>query len=1511
MRNHTVRTGMLVAVLLAGAPALAADIQNFAKGSLIIPQEATFQTGCGSLSAYGLVWRLLNENGPTGAFGGSPLTIYWTINPDKTSPNRCVPSNKHTPPAPQTGWNDPAWNDGCDFKIVNTGKQPVVRVDFSTTWPTTNEYPTGPIINYATTTAVARPAFAAATLDNAGTFTTIQYMGGPFVIAAADAQRVIQFIRTGLTTYTNGNAASTCSCSAFSASVAAACHYIEIHQATIAFDAPVNKRINKLPPKIALLDLATDGSNVSTGILTTYLASAGLNFTGAAGCPSGTTSGCSLNGGLPGQIYDQFDTISDLKSTVANPKGLLNKKDAFGKPIYKIFWTPHWEVANATPPTVTSMASAARAAVSGSNIYACTTVRNNFRNAAQAKVLTYPSIAAVMADIPGIEAATAAATCIGVCGGGNPTAATCTTYKNNAVASIAPAMTTAYSPPAIDALTNIANFADVPGSGIFAECAALETLEGSKDGTTIVQRPTINTAFQFTEQLEINRLSTSSWNGRNCTDPDYTAAAGACTAYPNPADPFSQVGDFNYTGTGGHVSDYNPRVAVAPAPASEMKTGVKRLAVSWTGYTAADWNSIAVPPYSYPGGDKGRDFFSLSQKDNDINKATIVYFAGHKYNDSIAGTRIVLNTLLNLGSNPIASDRGIAAPVAFDDSNGSLVAGSQALLFNSTYKAVSGTLLTGQVDYDPINGSRWRFPHIEGDLRAHSIVGGAELLAGENALNDAIFLSAEAALPLPADRNLFTYVGGKVTTSPTMVGTNRAPHGVLQQGWVPIKIHESEVVVPTCAGTNCTSPASGCVDVVQYPYGSVNAKDHGANVFGLVPGADGICDLQQLVNYGPLGPDSSFHLTGADINAIQAQAPKVKQLMSLVRGFCYATSTGVDTTGTAILAPLDAQCNDSDQGNIAHFGGAVHSSPAVVGPSPHGADRDVDGHRRPTVAYVGGYDGMLHAVFVSQDPSGLTYKGIPSGALHYPPVNVDATGAFVHDYAAEFAGGTIPPKGTELWAFMPGSQMPFLKGNNARVDSTPVVQDVFADFDGSGVREWHTILVMTIGPTGREIFAFDVTNPLKPLLLWDLIGSRYNVANFPDYTSGMMTEDDTGGTSFVFKWDENTASYLFPPLADSGRLATGLYNYTDLGGSNGVNIAQMRRGLEPVYAAIVSTNWGDATRSPSKGIEVFAIDVATGQKMWQWEQPYVDVTRSSDNTVPASVTLRDNVEGAIDRLFVGDMEGRIWELSALTGLNRNVALATAPTSCTGNCSLPAFDTQGTVTAPQPITTNIAMAKVPPLATLDFAALPGETIFMFGTAGADWVPATVGGQLHVAVTSDSRRKPYVNGGVKLDGSPWTQVAALASAQGATVGEYGGVFQEPANWPRLFTAPERVYGYITVAGRTAFVPTAIGQLNDIMAVSASLAGKTYTVDIGAATAPVALAQFTKANFGGVAVYQEAGGTVNVMASEVSKIAKIAIPPPGAPTDKDARNTPSLSTNAGVTYKLKTWVRRFMSQ
>ena len=1450
-----------VAILLGSGifeNAASADDVTFSSGSLIIPMQANFQDACGVTSAYGLVWQLLRANAPGHYFANANriVTIYSITNGGKTSPNRCVPSNRTSAPTPNNPgpsgdtnhWDDPRWNDGCDMAVTNTRQQPVVPVDFNASppWPTSGAYPNGDIPWIDTSSLAvtgtgwdngwdfASPKMQATTLNNtvgSPPFSTVQYQGTPFVIDSADAPLVMQFLRSG-DTYTSASYLSRFTATTDPVSALTSCpnngttpsadyHHVNIHQATQQFTAPVSRRMNGIPPKIALLDT---GAGVKwygkeqggIRVLDMYLKNANLFFPGSIGCPPGSFAGCTLNSGNPGLIYDQFNAYADLISSAANPYSLLNAVDSFGKPIYKLFWAPHWETSNMNPFVGTGFDSSTD--------------------------LT-PNFAQYVANGDGA-----------------------TTQQQNAY-------------------NNVAYFTNQRFRGLMAECSSLAGYEGDS-GAPVSTR----TEFLFSNTITTNSLSISNsgFDGRNCSDPSYTS--GDCVLFDQSAsNPMAQVGDYHFVALSGAVQNYAPNVGASPA--SAYRPGVSRLAVSWTNYTSPPPN---LSTYQATGSN-GWDFVDFGYKDNDDRKAAIVYIAGHEYSNSTTGNRIVLNTLLQLGYNPVTSERSLSHPVAYYDPNGATDA-QKALVLVSTYEAINN-LPPDANPYDYRYASRWRFPVIRGHLRAHSLLGGTQLVSGESDFGAATLWDADDMMPLPGNRNLFTYFGGYIKANPVAAdlgGTGRAaPNNVIQLGWTPAKI----------AGT---AIATGCVDVMKLgvtPDGSC----------GLIPGSDGICDLQEALQYTQMNLGTDCGVAEVTANASLLASPAnlnpTQEMLQVVRGYCAATTTRQDGVGTTpTLQPTDLQCNDFEglQLNRAHLGGLVHSSPAVIPPSKNVNDGSVT---RPTMVYVAGMDGQLHAIYAS---GGSGYNP-PAGQLTF--LNPSANSAFVNDWSAAAGGFQPPPPGTELWSFLPASQFPWLQTSGAQVDSSSVVQDVFVDLVGRGIREWHTILVASVGGINRELFALDISNPLKPVLLWDLVGSLRRSGGYPYYSpTSLVNAGIPIGASGAPRWRERDSSFRGSCVTTDGCDLTSVYDFTGLGGSLGLAVGEFRRGLQPVTAVFVASNSSGANAITS-GLEVFAVDIASGQKLWEWVEPYSAATNFADNTVPPPVSVMRNGNGAV-RIYSGDMEGNLWELDAPTGMNVNVFFG--GTACASGCKFPAFSTQSTVTYQEPITTNLALARIPILpatSTSVFAPFANSNILLFGTAGANWVSFTNPGQLHVLFLDDRYRKPYQLSAGATDS---VNQVALTQQQWVDSANATGVLLERAPpFPLNFTGAH-LWGSITVSGQTVFFETAKVRIpQDINWLSGTIQGGTFSIDLGAATSTVTGDSMVSgygslASYGGVTVYHDTSTstpTDYLITAEVSKLAKTSMGSSTAATKNTALDPNSNGT--GVFYNLKGLLQRLFDR
>ena len=148
---------------------------------------------------------------------------------------------------------------------------------------------------------------------------------------------------------------------------------------------------------------------------------------------------------------------------------------------------------------------------------------------------------------------------------------------------------------------------------------------------------------------------------------------------------------------------------------------------------------------------------------------------------------------------------------------------------------------------------------------------------------------------------------------------------------------------------------------------------------------------------------------------------------------------------------------------------------------------------RQSVLFVGSGDGMLHAF----DAGAFRHGDNPD-----TPGITENRGYFLWEeknetsphYCENVDGSKFPNYGTgrELWAFIPANLMPRLKnnllsaGDRAQINTPPALSDVYIDTDGDGFADsWRTIVIGASGDGGDSIFCLDVTDPNKPIFLWE------------------------------------------------------------------------------------------------------------------------------------------------------------------------------------------------------------------------------------------------------------------------------------------------------------------------------------------------------------------------------------------------------------------------------------------
>jgi hypothetical protein len=212
--------------------------------------------------------------------------------------------------------------------------------------------------------------------------------------------------------------------------------------------------------------------------------------------------------------------------------------------------------------------------------------------------------------------------------------------------------------------------------------------------------------------------------------------------------------------------------------------------------------------------------------------------------------------------------------------------------------------------------------------------------------------------------------------------------------------------------------------------------------------------------------------------------------------------------------------------------------------------------------------------------------------------------------------------GEELWAFIPYNLVSKLKNlwavdpiSNERyfardvyVDGSPVVADVY--IDGS----WKTVLVCGQGPgkgltqgadaTGNYYFALDITDIEDPQFLWE-------------FTDSSMGE-----------------TWSVPVI---GRIT-----------NDGVE----------TWAAFMGSGFDNVAGLGSQGHRFYAVDIEAGDDFWYFNaDPEINTSTGDPDGVvwsnatnvarsipgsPSGVDI-DN-DGYLDRIYVGDMEGRMWKV---------------------------------------------------------------------------------------------------------------------------------------------------------------------------------------------------------------------------------------------------------------------------
>ena len=203
--------------------------------------------------------------------------------------------------------------------------------------------------------------------------------------------------------------------------------------------------------------------------------------------------------------------------------------------------------------------------------------------------------------------------------------------------------------------------------------------------------------------------------------------------------------------------------------------------------------------------------------------------------------------------------------------------------------------------------------------------------------------------------------------------------------------------------------------------------------------------------------------------------------------------------------------------------------------------------------------------------------------------------------------------GTHAWGFIPPNQLPYLKdliqgvSHPFYVDATPKIY--FSDADGDGILDSGDKVILIGGERkgGDVYFALDITDPDVPTFMWQINGTSLarlgESWSEPAFGLVKTSDVDTTGTPVMF-----------------------------IGGG---------------YSS-----------DNSLGKAIFAIKISDGTVVQQWYSGY-NMAVDSDMTacIPSAINpVDEDSNGFIDKLYVGDMAGRIWRVGRFSNISTGTSL---------------------------------------------------------------------------------------------------------------------------------------------------------------------------------------------------------------------------------------------------------------
>lgn len=374
-------------------------------------------------------------------------------------------------------------------------------------------------------------------------------------------------------------------------------------------------------------------------------------------------------------------------------------------------------------------------------------------------------------------------------------------------------------------------------------------------------------------------------------------------------------------------------------------------------------------------------------------------------------------------------------------------------------------------------------------------------------------------------------------------------------------------------------------------------------------------------------PDGNIVEKGAQAHKLRSITPVSRTMKTCAPGASCTALTDFHTANSAITqALLNPAAGATDRDTLINWArGAnlavpdeLNKGTAAMRPSSHG---DIV-HSRPVpvnhgtdvspsvVVYYGGNDGVLRAVNGNRGSATNTTTGVIT------------------------SGGTDFAAGAELWSFMPPEFYGSIKrlfDNTIAVSfpNTPSptataknygIDGPITAFNGTVAGVAKTYVYATMRRGGRAIYAFDVTVPGSPTLLWK--------KGCPSLTNdtGCSTDYDGMGQTWASLKTFNTSGY---GAGTSTLLITG-------GGYDNCED----------YDALTTGGANHNCTSSSKGNKVYVIDAVTGARVKAFD---------TDRPVVADSTLVRDSAGLVKFAYTADMGGNVYRMDFGNG---------APTSWT-------------------------------------------------------------------------------------------------------------------------------------------------------------------------------------------------------------------------------------------------------